>query len=62
MSFNYEYKPEQLEEYLQNNITSSSTTINSFAFVMLLSLVNGTDHVEHIRDWINDYATKEKEA
>ena len=53
MSFDYEYKLEQVEKYVRNDMgdfTRQNVTI------ILLALVNGSDHVEHIRDWINDYA------
>ncbi len=58
MSFNYEYKLEQLEEYVRTNM-GDFTRINLTN--LLLSLINGDDHVEHIRDWINEYTQEEKE-
>jgi hypothetical protein len=57
MSFNYEYKLEQLEEYVRTNM-GDFTRINLTN--LLLSLINGDDHVEHIRDWINEYTQEEK--
>ena len=56
MSFNYEYKLEQLEEYVRTNM-GDFTRINLTN--LLLSLINGDDHVEHIRDWINEYTKEE---
>ena len=57
MSFNYEFKLEQLEEYVRTNM-GDFTRINLTN--LLLSLINGDDHVEHIRDWINEYTKEEK--
>jgi len=57
MSFNYEFKLEQLEEYVRTNM-GDFTRINLTN--LLLSLINGDDHVEHIRDWINEYTQEEK--
>jgi hypothetical protein len=56
MSFDYEYKAEQLEEYVRNDM-GEFTRIN--LSIILLALLNGSDHIEHIRDWIDEY-TKEK--
>jgi hypothetical protein len=56
MSFDYEYKAEQLEEYVRTNM-GDFTRIN--LSILLLSLVNGSDHIEHIRDWMNEYTKEE---
>lgn len=57
MSFDYEYKAEQLEEYVRTNM-GDFTRIN--LSILLLSLVNGSDHVEHIREWIDEWAPAKK--
>jgi len=54
MSFDYDYSEKQLEQFINNNVVGVSFPQKAKA--LLLSLVNGSDHVEHIRDWINDYA------
>lgn len=56
MSFDYEYKAEQLEEYVRTNM-GDFTRIN--LSMLLLSLVNGSDHIEHIRDWMDEYTKEE---
>ena len=56
MSFDYEYKAEQLEEYVRTNM-GDFTRIN--LSILLLSLVNGSDQIEHIRDWMNEYTKEE---
>lgn len=53
MSFDYEYKLEQVEKYVRNDM-GDFTRQN--VMIILLALVNGSDHVEHIRDWIDNYA------
>ena len=58
MSFNYEYKLEQLEEYCRCNMPAGFTRSNLTN--LLLSLLNGEDHLEHIRDWMNEYTKEEK--
>jgi len=56
MSFDYEYKAEQLEEYVRTNM-GEFTRIN--LSILLLSLVNGSDHIEYIREWMNEYTKEE---
>lgn len=54
MSFDYEYKAEQLEEYVRNDM-GEFTRIN--LSIILLALLNGSEHIEHIRDWIDEWAS-----
>lgn len=53
MSFDYDYSEKQLEEYINNNVHGKS--FPQKAKVLLLSIINGQDQVELIRDWMDEY-------
>ena len=57
MSFDYEYKLGHLEEYVRTNM-GDFTRIN--LSMLLISLLNGSDYIEHIRDWIDEWAPAAK--
>jgi len=57
MSFYYDHTLEQLEEYVRNNMGEFTRKNLS---ILLLSLVNGSDHIEHIRHWMDEWAPIEK--
>lgn len=58
MSFDYNYASNQLEEYIVNNCLDGQD--RETLFNLLLSLLNGEDHLEHMRDWMNEYTQKEE--
>ncbi len=53
MSFDYDYSEKQLEEYINNNVHGKS--FPQKAKVLLLSIINGQDQVELVRDWMDEY-------
>lgn len=56
MSFDYDYSEKQLEEYINNNVHGKS--FPQKAKVLLLSIINGQDQVELVRDWMDEYTQK----
>lgn len=53
MSFNYNFTEAQLEQYINNTVHGKS--FPQKAKLLLLSLINGEDHLEHVRDWMEEY-------
>ena len=59
MSFDYDYKMSDIEKYV--NITLDGKSFPQKVKAVLQSLVNGSEHVEHIREWIDNFAEDSKQ-
>ena len=58
MSFDYDYKLSEVEQYVNN--TQVGKSFPQKVKLLLLCLVNGTEHVENIRNWIDNFSENNK--
>ena len=59
MSFDYDYEMSDIEKYV--NITLDGKSFPQKVKTLLLALVNGSEHIEHIREWIDNSTEDSKQ-